>query len=189
MTRIHNKNISIHHGISFGRICQLIRVLYTWFLINIRHRLRFKSYGKGLAIGGSMRVRPDSVSIGDYCYIGPNCYLNSKIRIGNWVMISADVAMVGGDHNFTTVGVPSIWAGREENKEIIIHDDVWVGQGAIIMHGITIGEGAIIAAGAIVTRNVPAYAIVGSPPAQIIGYRFKDEDQELHHRELTKLRI
>ena len=57
--------------------------------------------------------------------------------------------------------------------DIIIEDDVWIGYGAMILSGVHIGRGAIIAAGAIVTRDVPPYAIVGGVPAKIIRYRVK----------------
>ena len=59
--------------------------------------------------------------------------------------------------------------------DIIIKDDVWIGTNAIILSGVTIGQGAIIAAGAVVTKDVPPYAIAGGNPAQIIKYRFEPE--------------
>ena len=58
---------------------------------------------------------------------------------------------------------------------IIVDDDVWIGYGVTIMSGIHIGQGAVIAAGAVVTRNVPPYAIVGGVPAKVIKYRFEPE--------------
>lgn len=57
----------------------------------------------------------------------------------------------------------------------IIGNDVWIGANAIILQGVTIGDGAIIAAGAVVTKDVPPYAIVGGVPAKVIKYRFSDE--------------
>ena len=58
--------------------------------------------------------------------------------------------------------------------DIIIEDDVWIGYGAIILSGVHIGQGAAIAAGAVVSKDVPAYAIVGGVPAKIIKYRFSE---------------
>ena len=59
--------------------------------------------------------------------------------------------------------------------DIILEDDVWIGHSAIIMSGVTLGQGSIVAAGAVVTKDVPPYAIVGGNPAKIIKYRFERE--------------
>lgn len=64
------------------------------------------------------------------------------------------------------------YADEEKKYRIIIGNDVWIGEAAIIMSGVTVGDGAIIAAGAVVTKDVPPYAIVGGVPAKIIRYRF-----------------
>jgi acetyltransferase-like isoleucine patch superfamily enzyme len=60
----------------------------------------------------------------------------------------------------------------ENDLDVVIEDDVWIGTRAIILHGVTIGRGAIIGAGAVVTKNVPPYAIVGGVPAKIIKFRW-----------------
>ena len=59
--------------------------------------------------------------------------------------------------------------------DIIVDDDVWIGQRALIMSGVHIGQGAIIASGAVVTKDVPPYAIVGGVPARIIRFRFSEK--------------
>lgn len=64
----------------------------------------------------------------------------------------------------------------EEYKKIVIGNDVWIGTRAIIMDGITIGNGAVIAANSVVTRDVPAYAVVGGVPAKIIKFRFNTNE-------------
>lgn len=63
----------------------------------------------------------------------------------------------------------------EEEKRIIIGSDVWIGSRAIVMDGVTIGDGAIVAAGSVVTKDVPPFAIVGGAPAKLIRYRFSNE--------------
>lgn len=59
--------------------------------------------------------------------------------------------------------------------DIVIGNDVWIGTGVTILSGVTIGDGAVIAACSVVTRDVPAYAIVGGNPARVIKYRFSQE--------------
>jgi serine acetyltransferase len=59
-------------------------------------------------------------------------------------------------------------------EEVVIGNDVWVGAGAVILPGIKIGHGAIIGAGAVVTKDVPDYAIVTGVPAKILRYRFDE---------------
>lgn len=58
---------------------------------------------------------------------------------------------------------------------ILVDDDVWIGYGAVVMSGVHIGQGAVIAAGAVVTKDVPPYSIVGGVPAKVIKYRFSAE--------------
>ena len=58
--------------------------------------------------------------------------------------------------------------------DIVVGDDVWIGENAIVCSGVTIGQGAIVAAGAIVTKDIEPYAIVGGNPAKVIKYRFNE---------------
>ncbi|HBI63202.1 MAG TPA: acetyltransferase [Lachnospiraceae bacterium] len=71
---------------------------------------------------------------------------------------------------------------------IIVDDDVWIGYGSAVLSGVHIGQGAVVAAGAVVTRDVPPYAVVGGVPARVIKYRFsKDVIQELLRVDYGKL--
>jgi len=63
---------------------------------------------------------------------------------------------------------------EDELPRTIVGNDVWMGVGCIVLDGLTIGDGAVIAAGAVVTKDVPPYAIVGGVPARIIRYRFDE---------------
>ena len=63
----------------------------------------------------------------------------------------------------------------EKVGDTVIGDDVWIGSEAMIMAGVTIGSGAVVAARAVVTKDVPPYAVVGGNPAQVIKYRFDEE--------------
>lgn len=165
---------------------RLLRRLRMGYLL--RFRYRGVSAGKEFYLGYGTHIRPGCLTVGDYCYIGNHCHIASAVQMGNWVMVASQVSMVGGDHEFRQVGVPSIWAGRAGNKTIVIEDDVWIGHGATVMHGVCIGQGAIVAAGALVTRDVPAYGIVGNRPASLLGERFAPDDQQEHDRALSALR-
>lgn len=107
---------------------------------------------------------------------------NLKLKIGNFCSIADNVTfLVGLEHNIHTISTfpyKVVYGGESfdtvtTNKgDVIIEDDVWIGYGAIIMSGVRIGQGAIIAAGAVVTKDVEPYAIVGGVPAKVIKYRF-----------------
>lgn len=64
---------------------------------------------------------------------------------------------------------------KEYAEPLEIGNDVWVGQGAFLCGGVVINDGAIVLAGAVVTKDVPSYSIVGGVPAKVIGYRYDDE--------------
>jgi len=81
-----------------------------------------------------------------------------------------------------------ILAGMDKVLPVRIEDDVWVGHGAIILHGVTIGEGAIVAAGSIVTKDVAPYSIVAGGPARKLRDRFDPAQQAAHRRALEEAR-
>ena len=123
---------------------------------------------------------------GDYSFVGSNCLIYPKVKIGKYTMIANNVNIIGGDHYYKNVYLPIIFAGREKLKETIIGDDVWVGAHSIIMTGVCIGNGSIIAAGSVVTKDVPPYSIVGGTPAKFVKMRFTEKDILLHERILKE---
>ncbi len=146
-------------------------------------KIRFRSVGAGFYCGSGVYVRPNSIDVGDRVFIGPGCFLSSKMKIGNHVLLAAKVSVVGGDHRFDLPGTTVIESGRAENNVVTIGDDVWVGHRATIMHGVAIGEGAIVAAGSVVTKDVPEYTIVAGVPARHLRRRFSSKSDEQMHRE------
>ncbi len=109
---------------------------------------------------------------------------DAKLHIGNYCSIASGVVFnLSADHPLENVSTfPfKVKCIKTEDKEanskgsIIVEDDVWVGQNAIVMSGVHIGQGAVVAAGAVVTKDVPPYAVVGGVPAKIIKYRFPYE--------------
>lgn len=129
------------------------------------------------------------ISVGNYTYgkIDINFFTNKeKLIIGNFCSIADGVKFVTGGNHFAdrllTFPVGSIYnIGKDDGYTkgpIIVEDDVWIATNALILSGVTIGRGAIVAAGAVVVKDVPPYAIVGGNPAKILKYRFPLEIRE-----------
>jgi virginiamycin A acetyltransferase len=109
---------------------------------------------------------------------------NEKINIGNFVSIAPGVQfLLGVNHQTKTITTFPLYSrliapsnkDAINNGSITVEDEVWIGTDAIIMSGVTIGKGAIIAAGSVVTKDVPPYAIVGGVPAKLIRYKFTED--------------
>lgn len=126
------------------------------------------------------------VTFGDRTYVGKSHIVcHSNVSIGNDTIISWGVTIV--DHNSHSLNWEKRsndvlnWAKGIKNwddvkiSKVVIQDRAWIGFNAQILKGVTIGEGAIIAAGAVVTKDVPPYTIVGGNPAQIIRELGEDE--------------
>lgn len=126
------------------------------------------------------------LTAGDYSYIGTGSKIYPKVKLGRYTMIANDVMIMGSDHYFKDASLPTIFSGREELKETIIGDDVWVGARSIIMTGIKIGNGAIVAAGSVVTKDVEPYSIVAGVPAKKIKMRFTPEEIDIHEAMLKQ---
>jgi acetyltransferase-like isoleucine patch superfamily enzyme len=133
-----------------------------------------------------------TIEIGNNVYIGPGAMFlaaDSAIKIADKVLFGPNVSIVGGNHSTHIIGKfmadydKNIDKLSEDDQPVIIETDVWVGSGAFILNGVKINRGAIIAAGAVVNKEVPPYAIVGGVPAKIIKYRWSDEDI-LKHEEI-----
>ncbi|MEM1357947.1 MAG: CatB-related O-acetyltransferase [Bacteroidota bacterium] len=144
-----------------------------------------------------------NISVGDYTYYDDfeavenfekNVkylfdFTGDKLIIGKFCMIASDVTFIMNGANHLSEAITSYpfaifgkdWANAMEGKQYpmkgntTIGNDVWIGYGATIMPGVTVGDGAIIATKAVVTKNVPAYSIVGGNPAREIRKRFSPE--------------
>lgn len=123
-------------------------------------------YGRNLGVG--LKIGENS-NIGRYGYIG----CSDQITIGKNVMLGPRVSMFAENHNFEDLSRPMKEQGVSR-APILIEDDCWIASGSTILAGVTIHRGAVVAAGSVVTRDVPAYAIVGGSPARVI--RFRNEE-------------
>lgn len=116
--------------------------------------------------GGGKGIRVDNFS-----GIGINARIQGPLTIGKCVMMGPDVLIYTQNHKVADISLPMILQGETEPQAVTIEDDVWIGARVIILPGVTIGKGAIIGAGAVVTKDVEPYAIVGGMPAKVIGSR------------------
>jgi acetyltransferase-like isoleucine patch superfamily enzyme len=121
-----------------------------------------------------------SFRMGPFGYIGPGADIPVGVEMGKYVLIGPSLLITGGDHRFDRPGVAMVFSGRAEPKPCILEDDVWIGARVTILKGVRVGRGSIVAAGAVVTRDVPPYSIVGGVPARVIRPRFNDEEIRKH---------
>ena len=132
----------------------------------------------------------DRVEVGEFTYGVPDilCFMREEVKviIGKFCSIAKGaLIMLGGEHNtdlcttypfnFMMKGFEYIEEHPKKRGDIVIGNDVWIGKGCKILSGVHVGNGAVIAAGAIVTKDVEPYTIVGGVPAKVIRKRFDDE--------------
>lgn len=147
-------------------------------VVRIKHRIAGCNFDKGVRIGRGSRLT--RVSFGKYSGCNINCIINDT-RVGSFVNIAWNVTIGPRGHiykNFTshdfiyTNGEHIYTGGIDVNYINSIGNDVWIGCNAIILPGVDVGDGAVIAAGSVVTKSIPKYAIVGGNPAKFIRWRF-----------------
>lgn len=174
------------------------------YAVNFFNRKKFNHSISWLAFWDKKTVLPDQLylapfarlmncKVGRYTRIKPGCVFKNA-TLGNYCSIANDVMIGIGQHPTNLLSTNSIFykpgiharfaqhIEYEEEPYTTIGHDVWIGNGALVMDGVTIGNGAIVAARAVVTKNVPPYAIVGGIPAKVIKFRYDDETISLLQR-------
>ena len=151
--------------------------------------------GKNVTLGRRLRMSGsknlfvgNNVSSGDDARV--MCTL-AKIQVGDNVMFGPGVTCITGGHRTDIIGrymisVTNNEKRPEDDRDITFEGDNWIGANVTILCGVTIGEGAVVAAGAVVTKDVPPYSIVGGVPAKVIKMRFTEEEITEHKRLLQK---
>jgi virginiamycin A acetyltransferase len=141
------------------------------------------------------KIANNGWTIGDFSYGTP--YIipsdSSKLHIGSYCSIASPCTVILGNHNYHHASTypfhnidlsgpifprPVPDPHQATNGDVVIGNDVWIGKDATIISGVTVGDGAVIAACAVVTHDVPPYAIVAGCPAKVIKYRFKPDQIE-----------
>lgn len=107
------------------------------------------------------------VFIGDRSLIGISSVLIGPIRLGNDVIIAQHVVFSGLNHGYQDLTMP-INDQPCTTADIVVEDEVWIGANAVVTAGVHIGKHAVVAAGSVVTKDVPAYSVVGGNPARVI---------------------
>lgn len=161
---------------NFKKIIYPIRIsYYNWRndtrIGSVKASLR-ANYGFMVSIGENT-VIADNVTIGDYSYINSGSYIEN-CSIGKFCSISSGVYIAPAEHDYKLLTTHPISGVAKKSSEVIIGNDVLISLNAVILQGIKIGDGAVIAAGAIVTKDVQPYEIVGGNPAKHIKFRFDD---------------
>ena len=133
-----------------------------------------ESCGVNLIVETGALISP-FINIGNNCLIGENCHVRGDVTLGDDVMLAQHVSLISFQHNFYRSDVPIRLQGETFSK-IVIGNDVWIGLNAIILAGVSIGDHAIVAAGAVVSKPVPNWAIVGGVPSEIIKFRKHDSE-------------
>ncbi|BDU51119.1 acyltransferase [Haliovirga abyssi] len=167
-----------------------IKILINYYFYKYFYKWNF--FGSKIEIGKNIRFDnwntyiEDNVKIEDNVILGgkgeiflgentslnPNCFIVSqkKVKIGKNCMIAPNVYITDEIHNHDRIDIPIKFQGYKY-KEVIIEDNVWVGRGTTILAGIKIGRDSIVGAGAVVTRNIEPFSIVGGVPAKLISKR------------------
>lgn len=138
-------------------------------------------FGDNVTVGRFAMIRPSGyygrdsgvgLVVGDRSNIGASCYIGCSggIRIGNDVLMSPNVQIYSENHVYLDSDAP-IKSQGVTALPVVVEDDCWLASGSIILGGVTIGRGSIVAAGAVVSKDVPPYSVVGGVPAQQIARR------------------
>ncbi len=157
----------------------MTKILYRNFRL-IRFPFRLRLLGKiigGNAFTSGTGCRIDvfngaELELGRNIQINDNCHIAcaKKIIIGDDVLIASRVFITDHDHDFTfDDGKPLNWPLTSSVTEI--KKNCWIGEGVVILKGVTIGEGCIIGANAVVTKSFPKKSIIGGVPAKLIKYK------------------
>ena len=176
-----------------AELLDLVSRAYNKFIMGNLIKSRFGKCGEKVWVGKNFIVsNPGNISIGEYTHIGPNVLMYAtlkKISIGKCVLIAPNVIIVTGNHRTDIIGEYMAFVTDkdklpENDKDVVIEDDVWIGAGCIILMGVTIGRGSIIHAGQVITRDVPPYTIYINEKIKI--NRFANDEIKEHEKLLNE---
>ena len=139
-------------------------LLRSWTVKNY-----MKKCGVSPRVKKGAEISPYAV-LGNNSELGTRCMIQSNVYLGDDVIMGPDVKIYSRNHKYNSLKIPIRSQGKEY-YETHIGNDVWLGSNVIITAGCKVGNHVIVAAGAVVTKDVPEYAIVGGIPAKVIKFR------------------
>ena len=148
-------------GVGLGELLNRLAVRYI-----------FSACGREVIVRrGVYFGRGSQISIGNNSMIGADAIIGSaaEVKIGSNVLMGPQVLIYTSNHG-TSRGMP-MRLQPLHFAPVTIGDDVWIGARCILLPGVTVGDGAVIAAGAVVTKDIPAYAVVAGVPARVLRFR------------------
>ena len=148
------------------------KVAYRHQYLLVRKQCRM---GEGTYAGKNFHVTNKKTVVGKYCSIGKNVWLGAGQHPTTYLSTHPLQYL---DYPYGPNLKPECRRPIIFDQPCVIGDDVWIGLNAVIMDGVKVGSGAIVATGAVVTKDVPPFAIVGGVPAKVIKYRFSPETIE-----------
>ena len=171
-------------GVKIGCLISKIHYILDG-LERFYYRTKFEHLGCNTYVGHGGIFTYSNISIGDNCHIGQMACLQSahgKIHIGDNVMLGPYVSIHGGNHIYNRIGVlmNGVYKCADSDGSVVIEDNVWIGANAVILQKVRVKRGAIVAAGAVVSKDVPPYSIVGGIPARHLKF-YWTIDQILEH--------
>ena len=172
-----------------------IKRLWNKLVVSPIKKGAIKRHGKQVVFGRGFRmIGVNNIEIGSDVSIGENSLFmctRANIKIGDHVMTGPRVTMITGGHRMDILGrymttIKNEEKALEDDQDIVLEGDNWIGANAVILKGVTIGKGSVIAAGAIVTKDVPPYQIWGGVPAKLIRNRFDEDTIKIHEKLLEE---
>ena len=170
-----------------------VKSLFNKIFIAPIVRGAFKQCGKSVRVGrGCKFAGIDNISIGNNVVLGENTRIlttKAQVVLGNAVVFGPDVTLVSGDHRIDVldkhiIDVTDAEKLPENDKDIVIEDDCWIGARVIILKGVTIGRGSVVAAGSVCTKSCEPYSIIGGVPAKVIAKRFTEEEILIYEKNM-----
>lgn len=156
------------------------------------HKALFAKCGNRVSIGRNCIFYHSNLYVGNDVAIGSNASLIASVAniyIGNHVMFGPGVTIRGGTHRIDVLGeyMKNVKCKLPENdQDVVIEDDVWIGANVTILKGVRIGKGSVIGAGSLVTKSVPPYTIHTGVPETKLKPRFNNDELKKHQELLMQ---